>query len=98
MLVRFTGRFVIVAFKLINIDMAGDFKVPGIDVVGLIDQFDRFIGEKVRKLFTDPVNQCTQGAAGVSGFAGGPKYIDQCLGGDVVSFVGKKVGDQKKIG
>ena len=32
----------VIAFKFINIDVTGNFKVPGIDVVGLVDQFDGF--------------------------------------------------------
>ena len=83
----------VIAFKFINIDLTGNFKVPGINVVGLVDQFDGFIGEKVSKLLADSINQGAQSATGVGGFPGRPKNIDQCLGGNVVSFVGKEVGN-----
>ena len=91
----------IIALEVVNIDMTGNIKIPGINIIRFVDQFGRVIfrviGKEVCKFLANAVGQCTQSAVRIRCFSGRPQHIDECFGSDMISFVGEQVGDQKKI-
>ena len=101
-LIRLTGGSVAKTLKIIYIDMAGHIEIPGVEVIRHAYQFRRLIGrgagEEINKIFSNPVYQGTQSAAGICCLAGRPQHVDQRFGSDVVTFVGNQVGHQTKVG